>query len=743
MAIATLLLAVTLSAGVSSPAPTATRSLLVKTEPPRQIANIALRALETESAPAVSIPVRGERALVPADAPPLPWKIELEGFEPVTYSEADARQQRPVVLRALGKVKGTLERPRRGLKEKAVWLLKRADLGKVQQIPFAVSAQGGFELSLAAGVYQGAVLGKSCASRIRSGLIVRPGSATDLGKVLCQPTVPLSFRVLDAKTQRPVPGAVALWDPPGELQNAGLARALFAGPWSAAPDAQGRVVFPSLGPLPLAVRWRVEAKGFAATHTARLVLREGGRTSVPDVGLRAEATVTVRVSAPKGEKLPAGRIVLEDPDPGNPLRFVPKASAVLREGETSLSSMTYGRKRLLINAATGAALYYTDFVVSSEREILEVFLEPVLIGGRVTRRGEPAEGVGVILADPHDSRVTLSKAQSGSDGQYELTTYQTGRLNLYAIVGGGPGKSSGATLREIEVDTGQREYEVNFDLAAAGLTLLVSDASAGTPVAHAQVESRLDFPNGTRDMRISQTDERGRLDLTDFPEGTATLQIRAKGYKAKDLKLPIRKGGGDFSVALERSAEVAGVVRGPQGHPVAGARILGGFENEFSGQAFFEASTDPSGRFRFDSAPPSGMRFYVAAAGYALTITVLQPGDDNSIILSPLSPAILHVVSESGPPAAGLRVAAAPRGDQIIPVGALGDLAELNGMDGYQLLATGPDGVVALPAFLEPGVYDFFVTLRGEGPLPVYRKIGSLELPLSGPEVLVYRRPKS
>jgi hypothetical protein len=124
-----------------------------------------------------------------------------------------------------------------------------------------------------------------------------------------------------------------------------------------------------------------------------------------------------------------------------------------------------------------------------------------------------------------------------------------------------------------------------------------------------------------------------------------------------------------------------------------------------------------------------------------LSLAALQPGDENKVSLSPLTPGILYVVREKGEPAPGLRVVAAPHADQPIPTGALINVAAANGLDEYQLLATSREGIVALPTFLEPGRYDFFVTVKTDK-LPVFKPLGALDLPLGHPEVIVYRPSK-
>ena len=676
--------------------------IVVRTEPSQPLGAIRLRSPVAGAAAPIEIAVKEGKAVIPRDLP-LPWAIEVEGFETVSYTAADAQQHRPIVLRALGRLRGRLELRGRNDREKFSWLLKRSDLPAPQEIEIEVSADGRFEIPLPGGIYQGAVLGKRAASKIRSGLVIRPGQTADAGAIACEPTVEVSFRVLDAKSRAPIPGAVVAWDPP-EIENAGIARLLFARAWSSVTDRRGAVAFPSVGPLPIPLRWRVEAKGFARAVTARVLLREEQKAFIPDVLLRSEAEVVARVAAPRGVGVPSGVIVLQEPDPGNPARYLFKESRVLREGDTKFKLTSYGPKRLLLKSSSGQALCYRDVELSSETTIVEFHLEPVVINGSVTRSGKPVEEAAILLHDPHNAEVMLAKATSGSAGEYRLTTYQTGHLLVYAIAGA-PGTNSGSSKAELDVSKDRREYEVNFELTTGSLTVLVTDASTGLPILHAQVSSRLKVGEGLR-MGGMETDEGGRAVWSNYAEGTADLQVRAKGYRAREVSLPIQSSGGEYRIQLEPSPGVSGLVVDSQGRPVAGARISGGYADYLS-QALFETRTDAAGRFKFDAAPPSGTTFYVAASGFALTLAGLAPGQENRIPLSPPSPGLVSVVTEKGGPSPNLRVAVAPGGGVLIPPRALNDEAEVNGMTFYQLLATGRDGVCVLPQFLEPGVYDF------------------------------------
>jgi len=119
----------------------------------------------------------------------------------------------------------------------------------------------------------------------------------------------------------------------------------------------------------------------------------------------------------------------------------------------------------------------------------------------------------------------------------------------------------------------------------------------------------------------------------------------------------------------------------------------------------------------------------------ALAVVTLDDTRETVIALAEPGRAIAYLTVNNGPPAKSYRVVAAPRGESLIPIGVLHDLAQANGMEEYQLLSSHHDGSLILPEFLAPGVYDFFITRRS-GKALVYDRAGSLLLPLPRPAVL-------
>jgi hypothetical protein len=290
--------------------------------------------------------------------------------------------------------------------------------------------------------------------------------------------------------------------------------------------------------------------------------------------------------------------------------------------------------------------------------------------------------------------------------------------------------------QQLTIASGQREATADFELPVSQLVIVVVDAATNQPIPRATIDRRIALADGSSVMGISQTDDAGRLILENYPEGMATLIVRANGYRGSQVSVPLQQDGTDTRVSLERSPPVVGRVVSTEGLPINGAQVSGGYPNELSHQASFEVSTDAAGTFRFDSVPPIATVFYVVAAGYALTASPVHPGPDNVFVVAPPSAKVAYLRSSGGgSPAKIYRVVASVHGGEMIPLGVLDDLAAMNGMEEFQFLGSGRDGSVVLPQFLGPGAYDLYITKRGGKPY-IYSRVGVIHAPLTRDEIL-------
>ncbi|HEV8432680.1 MAG TPA: hypothetical protein VGR95_04650 [Thermoanaerobaculia bacterium] len=611
--------------------------------------------------------------------------------------------------------------------------MKRTMTEAVDERRFEATA-GRFEARVAAGTYSIAVHGDTCATRVRAGVVIRPGVTTDVQKLPCETTSPVSFRVVDARTKTPVAGAKVVWDPV-PVFNAGDSRVLFSRRWSTVTDKRG-VAALRVGPMPIPVRWRVEAPGYAVEESSTAELHEATTATLRDVALRVRTALHVRVHLPEeADALRGGYLIFGEPEGDRSRRYRDRQRFPLRD-EVTIELSSYGDRRLSIADRNGRVLFYQNITADPANKAVDLYPRPVEIRGRVTRAGgESVAKATIINSDPQNARVVLAQAVTETDGSYSMKTWQRGELLVYVIPPPVAGNEDGGAGKRVRTGD-EPSYEVNFEIAGGGASVTVVDAATSAPVPSRIAAKIGDEQTGRLRLEHTATDENGKLTFSDWPNGEAQLDISAGGYRSAHVTLPIRAGAEHAeTVRLEKSRGISGRVVGPAGLPVAHAAVTAVYDEEVGVMARFETMTDGDGHFKFDSPPDPGTLFYVVASGYALSVVTLDDTRENVVALAAPGRAIAYLTVNDAPPAKIYRVVAAPRGESLIPIGVLHDLAEANGMEEYQLLGSHHDGSLVLPEFLSPGVYDFFITRKAEKTF-VYDRAGSLVLPLSRPAVL-------
>src|SRR5205823_3760391 len=108
------------------------------------------------------------------------WTIALLRFEPLSYGEADFAQHKPLILRELATVKGTLQPSPKGDDRRFAILMKPTVSDSVAEIEMNADSAGSFQFQIPAGLYHAVVIGSATATRIRSGIVAKAGQITDL-----------------------------------------------------------------------------------------------------------------------------------------------------------------------------------------------------------------------------------------------------------------------------------------------------------------------------------------------------------------------------------------------------------------------------------------------------------------------------------------------------------------------------------------------------------------------------------
>jgi hypothetical protein len=723
--------------GVSVAAATTFRDVDIRIVPPQPVKAISIRAGEETR----SVAVRNGKARIPSDLP-APWSLQLVRFEADVYTTADLDAKRPWIIRELGIVRGRIERRSAVKGEPYTWLLAGTKSDDVREADFTLDDRGAFEIRLAAGIYHGAVLGPACGTRVRSGIVVKPGQQTDVGTLAAEPAVPVSVRVVDAAGRDGVGGARLIWDPSGDtMLNSDLSRRLYARRWGAVTDRRGIAEVKFVGPLPHSARWRIETEGFAPTHTANALLREPIRFAMPDVRLRPEPAMTVRVSMSREarEELDGARLVTGEQLDSHSLDFVPVYRVPLREAEHVFRFKSYGLKQLWVENREGTKLAFQTVEVKSPSSIVDFEVRPVEISGRVTLGTLPLADAYVILSDPVKARPFLGQATADDDGRFRFRTWAVGKMRVYAgspRSRSGPGRRFGTASTSLDL-TGKREVAVDLAIPSSGVILSFVDAETNTPV-QARFVMRVDVTTGRGWSVDEEADEHGRAEVSGFPEGTATVYPIEKNYRFdKVADIPVRTDQPEITIRMHRAKPSSLRVIDLRGAPIVGARVVGGFINEHE-NPFHSGTTDAHGRVELDPSPAAGTMFYVAASGFALGMTTLEPDREATVVLHPPSSSILTLRKENAPPDKVFLVMAAPAGREFIPLNAIEELAEANGMNLFQISGSSPAGDVVLPEFLGPGTYDLFLARRGGTPF-LYERFGTIRTPLPRNAILAVK----
>jgi len=699
----------------------------VEVIPPQEIRAISLRAGEDTR----SFEVRDGVLLVSADFP-MPWTVALTRFEPAVYTRADRERGALLRLAELGTVsvrlRGTAQKS-----EAVTACVLRAEESAPLEVSLVADDSGVFRTRLRSGVYAAAFLGSGRATRIRSGIVIRPGQVTDLGELPFEPGGAVTLRVVDDKSRRPVAGASVTWSPPAAL-NADVARRLFSKIWSATTDRAGRVTFRTIGPPPLPARWSVRAEGYAPTVTAQALVSGTSPVVLADTMLRAESVLIVETQLPQPDRdFREASVMLSEPEDEISPRYELVARQPLREEQNQFRVANTGRMRLTIESKQGRKLYYKDISVEPGENRVVLTPIPTKVMGRVTRAEKTLEGVFVIAADRHDARVILAQTRTDSSGEYALSTYQVGRVFLYTNGPRENGVMAGSEDRDLSLGD-KPEVRVDFELPTAGVSILVVDAQTGAPL-RARAQGVLRSGNTGRGAFI-ETDEDGRGRIIGAPVGKATVFIRAEGYRGREITLDVDVDTPEVKIELTRGGSISGRVIDGSGTPIAGARVFGAYPSAMDMQGRFEETTDAAGRFRFQDSPEPGTPFYVFAKGTALSVAFLREGIENVVRVSPPNAGAVTIVSNHALPKTLNLFLPVLREGTVIPYGALAELALLNGMTPFQLLSTGRDGTLVLPEFLAPGNYTLCI-VRSKDRRQELERVSELKVPAPAGAVII------
>lgn len=238
--------------------------------------------------------------------------------------------------------------------------------------------------------------------------------------------------------------------------------------------------------------------------------------------------------------------------------------------------------------------------------------------------GSPAEGVQaqVLLSGRADPYHAEERGRTGPDGTFLLEGLEPGPASVFLD----RGPYGRADVVAGEVAELALEVPPGFDVSGR-----VEDPE-GRPVAGAEILLRAPVASLAEVHPATTSDLEGRFRLRALPpDGLPDVSARAPGFAPTPRLILVSSEGADTEVVLRfpgPGGELVARVTGPDGAPLAGARVLFGDEREFSQFTTpegFQAwrwstrttATDDEGRFAMAGLPTGRRALQVRAAGCA------------------------------------------------------------------------------------------------------------------------------
>lgn len=428
-------------------------------------------------------------------------------------------------------------------------------------------------------------------------------------------------------------------------------------------DASGRFVLE--GVRPGAGVLRADADGHARSVPRTLEIAPGSTVSDLRIALRKGATLRGVVRDPSGAPLEGVDVgVIFDDDS--------TWQVTCADGSFRFEHVMPGQ---IVVAARedlqpGAKARLVPEVIERVMTVLEGEEHELPLGGPPSATTTRVRGVVRGALSVANAKVRFVPSREGAehvetrtraDGAFELELAEKGE---YWVVLHLPSDS----LAERSVWIGDEREQV-VDLALPGTLLRgrVVDAS-GAPVRARLRLRRTDVESSTGGWSTVASDdaskdgsfvfeglERGPWRMTVTPKDRKSALARR--HQVVDLSRAERTE--DFVVTLAPGGVIEGLVRGPDGKPLAGARVAArgedGFDDEHEVQADERASSDQAGRFRIAGLAPGTWRVRAVAealaSGESEPLVVASNGTTAAeIALAPAGLVDVRLEDEAGQP---------------------------------------------------------------------------------------------
>lgn len=339
-------------------------------------------------------------------------------------------------------------------------------------------------------------------------------------------------------------------------------------------DAEGAFNFPRLPFLTYEIH--VLAPPFAERSVRQALPHE----SEVEIVLEDGATLTGRVIQDNGRGVGGLTVSVRSEEGGRMARFTAmrRAREVVteRDGSFSVSGLIAGEVMVMVEGPG----YLRETVSGVQASLdgsdpLEIVVRPgAVIAGRVTdEQGRALPDIQVRARElrEEDGRFGRAGGRGGfgrgffggspettdANGEFRFDRLEAGRYEL-TLTGEGYART------EQEAETGQTDLKIRMEVGQS-ISGRVVDAEA-TPIEGATVR----VGNGWGRQNRAETDKEGRFELGGLDRGTLEVNVQGRGFLVSSFET---EGGDLGDIVLEVAPRLIGVVIGPDGYPVAGARV--------------------------------------------------------------------------------------------------------------------------------------------------------------------------
>lgn len=364
----------------------------------------------------------------------------------------------------------------------------------------------------------------------------------------------------------------------------------------------------------------VRAEGFApARYTHTKTVRPGDAVDGIVVRLRRGGTVTGRVVTGRGEA-PSTYHVWLRPERGGPPE--PEGVRPAEDGTFRFENVAEGRytprvrcRRMGLRMTGETFSVKQDATVTLPDFLLEDQKGDVLAGHVVDGRGRGIQGATVSLWSTGARRRPLKSTVTDASGAFRLDGLSPGPCETIVT------RASFQRYRSIgEPGNSACRIELRPNSAIRGHVL---HAGSGEPATAFRIAV---YPKDAADFTRTFLDHEGRFTLPGLGDDVYELEVTSRegAISAKPVRVTI-SGGKDpaaVTIFLNPTAAIEGVVRGPDGSPLAKARVALVARDGKDATVRQSAATDVDGRFRIEHAQPGQ---YYARVTHLDWIEVLQP----------------------------------------------------------------------------------------------------------------------